>query len=89
MFYWRGRAELGGGDFDHAALSFLRVAIEFPTSSYVPEALFYAAQAAEQAGRSGYARSIRSELIDTFNSSNDYRVIQLVEQARELLNEKE
>ncbi|NLE28287.1 MAG: hypothetical protein GX629_01295 [Phycisphaerae bacterium] len=89
VFYWRGRAELGAGDFDHAALSFLRVAIEFPTSSYVPEALFYAAQAAEQAGRSGYARSIRSELIDTFNSSNDYRVIQLVEQARELLNEKE
>jgi tetratricopeptide (TPR) repeat protein len=89
VFYWRGRAELSGRDFDHAALSFLRVAIEFPASSYVPEALFYAGQAAEQAGRSDYAKKIRMELIDTFNNSNDYRVIQLVEQARDLLSEKE
>jgi tetratricopeptide (TPR) repeat protein len=89
VFYWRGRAELAGRDFDHAALSFLRVAIEFPASSYVPEALFYASQAAEQAGRSEYAKKIRMELIDTYNNSNDYRVIQLVEQARDLLSEKE
>jgi hypothetical protein len=67
----------------------LRVAIEFPFSEYVPQSLFHAAQAAEQAGRSDCAKKIRMELIDIFNNSNDYRVIQLVEQARDALNDKE
>jgi tetratricopeptide (TPR) repeat protein len=89
VFYWRGRAELSAKDFDHATLSFLRVAIEFPFSEYVPQSLFFAAQSAEQAGRSEYAKKIRIELIDTFSNSNDYRVIQLVEQARDSLNDKE
>jgi hypothetical protein len=55
----------------------------------VPQSLFFAAQSAEQAGRSEYAKKIRIELIDTFSNSNDYRVIQLVEQARDSLNDKE
>lgn len=89
VFYWQGRARLEKRDYDAAALDFLEVAIEFPAGAYAPAALFYAAQAAAATGRTGYAERLQRELIDTFAGSNDYTVIQLVEQARDSLSEKE
>ncbi len=89
VFYWRGRAQLVCRDFDFAALSFLRVAVEFPSSSYAPSSLFYAGKAASLAGRSSYAKKLWREVIDTYGNSNDYQVIQLVEQARDSLQDKE
>jgi hypothetical protein len=89
VFYWQGRGHLAKGEFDRAALDLLETAIEFPSSPYTPQALFWAAQAAGETGRSDYARKLRLELIDNFANSNDYAVIQLVEKTRDLLHEKE
>jgi tetratricopeptide (TPR) repeat protein len=89
IFYWRGRAQLAKQNFDDAGLNFLRAAIEFPASSYTPESLLRAGQSANQAGHFDYAKKIWQELIDNFSNSNDYRIIQLVEQARDYLYEKE
>jgi tetratricopeptide (TPR) repeat protein len=89
VFYWQGRAHLAKGEFDAAALDLLETAVEFPASPYTPQALFWAAKAATETGRSDYARKLWLELIDSFSSSNDFAVIQLVEKARDLLHDKE
>jgi tetratricopeptide (TPR) repeat protein len=89
VFYWCGRALLAKGNYDAAALSLLEVAVEFPAAPYAPTALFHAARAAAQAGRIEYARTLWRELIDNFGGASEYTVIQLVEQARDALHEKE
>ncbi len=89
VFYWQGRALLAKRDCDNAALKFLEIIVEFPSNAYAPQALFHAARAAKEAGRSNYARTLWQELIDNFANTNDYAVIQLVEQARDALREKE
>ncbi|MFA5863608.1 MAG: tetratricopeptide repeat protein [Phycisphaerae bacterium] len=89
VFYWQGRAQLAKGDYENAALSFMEIAVEFPSSDYSARALFYAAQTASESGHLDYARTLWQELIDNFSNSADYNVIQLAEQARDLLHEKE
>jgi len=89
VFYWRGQVFLAKEEFDKAALEFMEIAVEFPSSEYAARGLFYAAQAATETGRLEYARKLWRELIDNFTNSNDYQVILLVEKARDFLRDKE
>jgi len=89
LLYWQGRALLARGEHDRAALCLMEVVIEFPAGPYAPGGLFYAAQSASESGRIDYARKLWRELIDTYSNANDFQVIQLVEQARDLLQDKE
>jgi len=89
LMYWHGRALQAKGEHDSAALTLMQMVIEFPAGPYAPGGLFYAGQAASEAGRIEYARKLWRELIDAYSNSNDFQVIQLVEQARDLLQDKE
>jgi tetratricopeptide (TPR) repeat protein len=89
IFYWKGRVFLAQQDYDNAGLNFLRVAIEFPSSTFTPDALLQAGRSANLAGHLNYAKRIWQELIDTYGNSNDYRIIQMVEEARDDLRGKE
>jgi tetratricopeptide (TPR) repeat protein len=82
VLYWRGRAWLGQGEADAAALALLRVAIEFPRSKYTPRALFYAVDALSIGNRREYAENIRNELITRYQTSEDVEVSRLVAVAR-------
>jgi TolA-binding protein len=89
VFYWQGRALMTKGEDDDAALAFLEIVVEFPSSSYAAQAIFYSAKMATETGRTVYAQRLWQELIDNFSNSNDYAVIQLVEKSRDALHEKE
>jgi len=82
VLYWRGRALFGQGETDAAALTLLRVAIEFPRSKYAPRALFYAVDALSRGNRREYAENIRNELITRYQTSEDIEVSRLVAGAR-------
>ncbi len=87
LLYWQGRTMFAQSQFDEAGIKFMRVAIEFPASQYTPFALFYAGRSAEKAGRIGYAKKIYQELVDKFSRSNNFAVINILEKARDALED--
>ncbi len=89
VLYCQGRILLADERYDEAGLKLMRVAIEFPSSRYTPAALYYAGKAAELGGRMKYARKIWKELINNYESSSDFRIIDFVEKAHEALRDKE
>jgi len=89
ILYWQGKVYFSRQEYDKAGLNFLRVAIEFPSSTYTPDALLQAGRAANLSGHLNYAKRIWQELIDNFANSNDYRIIQMVEEARDDMRGKE
>lgn len=87
LLYWQGRAMFSKSQFDNAGIKFVRVVIEFPASEYAPFALFYAGRSAEKAGRIEYAQKLYQELVGKFTHSNDFKVMDIIEKAREAVEE--
>jgi tetratricopeptide (TPR) repeat protein len=89
LLYYRGKGNLALGDYDLAGLDFLRSAVEFPAGQYAPIALYSAAESAESAGKSEYAKNIYREFIDLYSHVTDHQIIALIQTARKKINVKE
>lgn len=89
VWYWRARAHIGraaspGADhvaeLNRAGLALLRVALQYPSSSLAPEALYTAAELCDQTGQSQQATTLWSELVSTYPTAMPW-----VAQARQKL----
>jgi len=82
LLYWRGRAHHAAGDFESAALDYLRVAIEFPGSREAPLGLFHAARCLRRTGQAKAGRRLLEELARRYGGRTDAETARVVQAAR-------
>lgn len=85
LLYWRGMLRYELADYDRAALDFLRIVVEFPSSDYTPKALYYASLSAEAAEKPNYAIRLLNELIERYSNSVDFSILNILDKAEEKL----
>jgi len=88
LLFWRGRVVYAQDKLRLAALDFMRVVIEFPTSEYTAAAMYYAARCLLEDGQKRPANDLLNNLLEDYAENGDQRTRNILRAARRPMQDR-